>query len=172
MNSPKKLVIIVPCYNEEEILPRTNNILTDILKKMIEDKLVSTDSYICYVNDGSKDNSWNLILDYINENKLVKGLSFSKNYGHQSAMLAGLSQCEADMYITIDADLQDDPNAIVDMVQKHYDGAEIVYGVRKSRDTDSFFKRNTAKLFYKIMRFFGSQTIENSAEYRLISKRI
>ena len=144
MNSPKKLVIIVPCYNEEEILPRTNNILTDILKKMIEDKLVSTDSYICYVNDGSKDNSWNLILDYINENKLVKGLSFSKNYGHQSAMLAGLSQCEADMYITIDADLQDDPNAIVDMVQKHYDGAEIVYGVRKSRDTDSFFKRNTA----------------------------
>lgn len=172
MNSPKKLVIIVPCYNEEEILPRTNNILTDILKKMIEDKLVSTDSYICYVNDGSKDNSWNLILDYINENKLVKGLSFSKNYGHQSAMLAGLSQCEADMYITIDADLQDDPNAIVDMVQKHYDGAEIVYGVRKSRDTDSFFKRNTAKLFYKIMRFFGSQTIENSAEYRLISKKI
>lgn len=172
MNDIKRLAIIVPCFNEQEVLPSTNGVLLGILERMIYDKLVTEDSYICYVNDGSNDKTWEIILNYIKTNSLVKGISFSRNYGHQSAMLAGLSTCDADIYITIDADLQDEPNVIIEMIKKYYGGVDIVYGVRKSRSVDSFFKRNTAKLFYKLMKFFGSQTIENSAEYRLISRRI
>jgi glycosyltransferase involved in cell wall biosynthesis len=170
--NPFKLVIVVPAYNEEEMLPISLPIFLDIMKRMIEEKKVSDQSRILFVNDGSKDNTWAEIRNAQELDYHVAGVNFSKNFGHQNALLAGLTVAQdADAVITIDADLQDDPNAIFEMVDKFIDGFEVVYGVRNSRETDSWFKRTSALMFYRVMRVFGTDTIPNHADFRLLSKR-
>ena len=165
----KVLTIIVPCYNEEDVLPETYKNLGNI---MIRNK-ISRESKILFVNDGSNDSTWKLISKYSQEYSYIAGIKFTRNYGHQNALLAGMSIAvkHSDMMITIDADLQDDVNAIPEMVDKYYQGYDVVYGVRNSRKTDSFFKRNTALLFYKIMGKLGVNLVPDSADYRLLSKR-
>lgn len=167
------LYVVVPCYNEEEVLAETNHRLLDKLLRLIQMNQISNRSRIVYVNDGSKDQTWKLIHQFHQENNLVSGINLSRNKGHQNALLAGLmlSREHADMVISMDADLQDDINAIDEMVQKYYDGADIVYGVRNKRTTDSFFKRVTAEGFYRIMNALGANTVFNHADYRLMSKR-
>lgn len=167
------LTIIVPCYNEEEVLPETIKELGAILEKMIQDKKVSSESNILFVDDGSKDRTWELISKYSNELGYVSGLKFSRNYGHQNALLAGMTTAVAyaDLLITIDADLQDDINAIPMMVEKYHEGADVVYGVRNSRKTDTVFKRQTALAFYALMKKLGVDLVPDSADYRLLSKR-
>lgn len=167
------LTIIVPCYNEEEVLPETIKELGAILEKMIQDKKVSSESNILFVDDGSKDRTWELISKYSNELGYVSGLKFSRNYGHQNALLAGMTTAVAyaDLLITIDADLQDDINAIPKMVEKYHEGAGVVYGVRNSRKTDTVFKRQTALAFYALMKKLGVDLVPDSADYRLLSKR-
>lgn len=167
------LTIVVPCYNEEEVLPETIKELGAILEKMIQDKKVSSESNILFVDDGSKDRTWELISKYSNELGYVSGLKFSRNYGHQNALLAGMTTAVAyaDLLITIDADLQDDINAIPMMVEKYHEGADVVYGVRNSRKTDTVFKRQTALAFYALMKKLGVDLVPDSADYRLLSKR-
>lgn len=172
MNS-NVLTIVVPCYNEQEVLPETVQELGQILKQLMGSKKVSTSSKILFVNDGSKDKTWNLISKYTKEFSYVTGIKFSRNYGHQNALLAGMSTCVdySDMIITIDADLQDDVNAIPEMVDKFLEGNDVVYGVRNSRKTDTFFKRRTALAFYGLMQRLGVKLVPDSADYRLLSKR-
>lgn len=172
MNS-NVLTIVVPCYNEQEVLPETVKELGQILKQLMESKKVSTASKILFVNDGSKDKTWDLISEYTKEFSYVTGIKFSRNYGHQNALLAGMSTCVdySDMIITIDADLQDDVNAIPEMVDKFLEGNDVVYGVRNSRKTDTVFKRRTALTFYGLMRRLGVKLVPDSADYRLLSKR-
>lgn len=167
------LTIIVPCYNEEEVLPETVKELGAVLEKMIQDKKVSSESNILFVDDGSKDRTWELISKYSNELGYISGLKFSRNYGHQNALLAGMTTAVAyaDLLITIDADLQDDINAIEKMVEKYHEGADVVYGVRNSRKTDTVFKRQTALTFYALMKKLGVDLVPDSADYRLLSKR-
>lgn len=167
------LTIIVPCYNEEEVLPETIKELGNILNSLITENKISAKSKILFVNDGSKDNTWKLITKYTELYNYVTGIKFSRNYGHQNALLAGMSLAVkySDMMITIDADLQDDVNAIPKMIAKYYDGYDVVYGVRSSRKTDSFFKRRTALAFYSLMRKLGVNLVPDSADYRLLSKR-
>lgn len=167
------LTIIVPCYNEEEVLPETVKELGAVLEKMIQDKKVSSESNILFVDDGSKDRTWELISKYSNELGYISGLKFSRNYGHQNALLAGMTTAVAyaDLLITIDADLQDDINAIEKMVEKYHEGADVVYGVRNSRKTDTVFKRQTALAFYALMKKLGVDLVPDSADYRLLSKR-
>ena len=149
-----KLVIIVPCYNEEEIIKYTIEQLLIVLNIMIDDELISHNSKICFVNDGSSDKTEKIIENYCKNNKVAL-IDLSRNYGQQYAILAGVNSVDADIYVTIDADLQDDPMLIIDMVKKYLEGYDIVYGCRKKRDTDSFFKKNTALLFYKFMYLIG-----------------
>lgn len=167
------LYVVVPCYNEEEVLPETTKRLTKKLKEMISAVSISPDSRIMYVNDGSKDSTWKLITDYHMENTFVNGLNLSRNRGHQNALLAGLMTAKeyADVVISMDADLQDDVNVIDRFIEKYKEGNDIVYGVRSSRKTDSFFKRNTALTFYKLMEKMGVEIVYNHADYRLMSKR-
>ena len=167
------LTIVVPCYNEEEVLPETVKELGKILDKLIQDKLVNKNSKILFVDDGSKDNTWKLIKEYEEINEHVTGIKFSRNYGHQNALIAGMtvSVKKSDMIITIDADLQDDVTAIFEMVRKYHEGVDVVYGVRNSRETDTVFKRRTALAFYKLMELLGVNMVPNSADYRLLSKR-
>lgn len=169
-----RLAIVIPCFNEEEVLPEASKRLALKLGELISNKLVSDDSYICFVDDGSSDKTWDLITTLIQENKKYKGLKLSNNRGHQNALVAGLINCEkhCDVAISIDADLQDDINAIDAMIDKHHKGCEIVYGVRKRRDTDTFFKKWTAQGFYILMRLFGVNIIYNHADYRLTSSRV
>lgn len=168
-----RLSIVVPCYNEEEVLPETVNRLSALLSDMIKNGKISDDSFILLVDDGSKDATWSLIEKLNGENEFVSGLKLAGNSGHQNALYAGLMKAKetADILISIDADLQDDINAIKDMVDKYHDGFDIVYGVRKSRKTDTFLKRNTALMFYKFMNLMGAKTIYNHADFRLMSKR-
>ena len=168
------LYIVVPCYNEEEILNDTIKVLDIKINELINENLISNKSKILFVNDGSKDNTWQIIEDIHNKNKLFQGISLSRNKGHQNACLAGLDYAKdyADMMITIDADLQDDPNTIKDMVLKFLNGADVVYGVRNSRKKDSFFKRFTAESYYKLLKKMGVEIIFNHADYRLMSKRV
>ncbi len=168
-----KLAIVVPCYNEEEVLPETNKQLLEVVNNLINNNKISSDSFILYVNDGSKDKTWSIINSLHEQNTHVKGLKLSRNKGHQFALLAGLEYAmhNSDMSISIDADLQDDVNAIYEMVDKYHNGIDIVYGVRKKRSTDTFFKRFTAQSFYKLMTFLGTKTVYNHADYRLMSKR-
>ncbi len=169
---PPTCIIIVPCYHEEEVLPTTSKVLLQLLSKMISESLVSTESFICFVNDGSKDKTWEIIEELHEKNpRHIQGICLSRNFGHQSALLAGLHTLEADCYISIDADLQDDENAMVDMVKSFHEGNDIVYGVRQERKTDSFFKRTTALAFYKVMNLLGTHSVHNHADYRLMSKR-
>ncbi len=169
----KKLAIVVPCYNEEEALVDTNETLIDLLDDLIRRKVVKEDSFILYVNDGSKDNTWEIIEKAYNESKLVHGLNLAGNKGHQNALLAGLMTVkdEVDVSISIDADLQDDVGVIEEMINKYYAGSDIVYGVRNDRTSDSAFKRFTAEAFYKFMNIMGAKTVYNSADFRLMSKR-
>ncbi|MDO4499677.1 MAG: glycosyltransferase family 2 protein [Erysipelotrichaceae bacterium] len=169
----KRLAIVVPCYNEEEALVDTNAVLNDYLKSLIKKKLVKADSFILYVNDGSKDRTWEVISEAHKQSKYVYGLNLAGNKGHQNALLAGLMQVkdEVDMTVSIDADLQDDVNAIEEMIKKYYEGCDIVYGVRNDRTSDSFFKKFTAESFYKIMNWLGTKTVYNSADFRLMSNR-
>ncbi|MBB1129375.1 glycosyltransferase family 2 protein [Limosilactobacillus balticus] len=167
------LTIIVPCYNEEEVLPETVKELGNILTNLIEKDKIDSKSKLLFVNDGSKDRTWNLISDYTKKYNYVTGIKFSRNYGHQNALLAGMNLAVnfSDMMITIDADLQDDVNAIPKMVEKYYEGYDVVYGVRNSRKTDTFFKRRTALAFYGLMKKLGVNLVPDSADYRLLSKR-
>ena len=170
----KTLYVVVPCYNEEKVLKETTKRLAEKLEKLILKKRISEDSRIMYVNDGSKDKTWELIEDYSRIHKLVTGICLSRNRGHQNALLAGLMTAKeyADVVISMDADLQDDINAIDEMLDKYDDGCEIVYGVRKSRKKDSFFKKHTAQAFYKFMKLMGVDIVYNHADYRLTSKRV
>lgn len=167
------LTIVVPCYNEQEVLPETVKELDGVLEKLIKDGKVSPKSKILFVNDGSKDKTWELISKYTKEYEYVTGIKFSRNYGHQNALLAGMAVAVkySDMIITIDADLQDDIYAIPEMVEKYNEGYDVVYGVRNSRETDTFFKRRTALAFYGLMGKLGVKLVPDSADYRLLSKR-
>lgn len=168
------LYVVVPCYNEEEVLTETTKRLKEKLEKLIKDKKISDKSRVMYVNDGSKDNTWNLIEDISNKENLFTGISLSRNRGHQNALLAGLMTAKnyADIVISMDADLQDDINAIDEMLEKYNNGAQIVYGVRSSRKKDTVFKRVTAEGFYKFMKLMGVEVVFNHADYRLTSKRV
>ena len=168
------LYIVVPCYNEEEVLSETIKLLTKKVDKLIKDNKINKNSKLLFVNDGSKDNTWKIIKDNSKTNRLVTGISLSRNRGHQNALLAGLltAKNHADIIISMDADLQDDINAIDEMLKKYQEGNEIVYGVRKSRKKDSLFKKTTALLFYKLMKFLGVECIYNHADYRLTSKKV
>lgn len=167
------LYIVIPCYNEEEVLPETAKRLFEKLTSLINNKKVSKQSRIVFVNDGSKDKTWDLICNLHNSNKIFSGINLSKNRGHQNALLAGLMTVKelCDITISLDADLQDDINAIDDMIEKYKSGCEIVYGVRSSRSTDTYFKRFTADCFYRLMNAIGVQTVFNHADFRLMSKR-
>lgn len=171
MKKTAKLAIIIPCYNEEEILQQSIKQLSEILNDLINAKQISPESRLIFVNDGSHDKTWDIIEKHHKKNPFVNGICLSRNFGHQEALLAGLFNTHADIYITIDADLQDDPAVIKDMVAAYYNGNEVVYGVRRRRDTDSFFKRNTALWFYKIMKILGVELVANHADFRLLSLR-
>jgi polyisoprenyl-phosphate glycosyltransferase len=169
-----KLLLVVPCYNEEEILSKSNEQITAALNSWITEGLLSPDSRVCYVNDGSKDATWSIIEIIARAEKLVLGLKLSKNFGHQNAVLAGHFNFknDFDIFISLDADLQDDILVVKEMVQKYNAGNEIVYGVRDDRSNDSFFKRFTAEFFYKIMLKMGIPLVFNHADYRLMSKKV
>ena len=167
------LYIVVPCYNEEEVLTETARRLGDKLRALISAGKISPQSRVLFVNDGSKDRTWEVIQALHRENGLFCGADLSRNRGHQNALLAGLMTARerADMVVSMDADLQDDVDAVDAMVDKYLDGVDIVYGVRSSRKTDTFFKRTTAEAFYRMMDLLGAETVFNHADYRLMSKR-
>ncbi len=171
--SKVKLSIVVPCYNEEEVLIETHSQLNRVLLNLIENNEISELSYILYIDDGSKDNTWSIISDLNQKSIYCKGLKLSRNVRHQKALLSGLL-CAVennDIIISIDADLQDDINIIPEMIAKYNSGFDIVYGVRKERKTDSFFKKYSALFFYKLMNSMGVESVYNHADYRLMSKR-
>lgn len=173
MKRGNTLYVVVPCFNEEEVLNETIKELKKKLESLIKKKKISGNSKVMFVNDGSHDNTWKIISDINRKNKMFTGISLSKNEGHQNALLAGLMTAKeyADIVISMDADLQDDVNAMDEMIDKYYDGSEVVYGVRSSRKKDSFFKRITAQEFYKFMKFMGVDIVYNHADYRLTSKK-
>lgn len=166
--------MVVPCYNEEEVLDETTRQLTEKLDHLIKEGKISGKSRILYVNDGSKDQTWPIISRLHEEHELVSGLNLSRNRGHQNAVLAGLMYVKeyCDAAISMDADLQDDINAIDEMVDKFNQGIDVVYGVRSSRKKDTFFKKFTAEGFYKMMKWMGVDIVFNHADYRLMSKRV
>ena len=168
------LYIVIPCYNEEEVLKETTKRLKAKLKKLLKEKTISTKSRVMYVNDGSKDKTWDIIKNINSKDKLFTGISLSRNRGHQNALLAGLLTAKeyADIVISMDSDLQDDIDAIDEMIKKYLEGNDIVYGVRSKRKKDSFFKKKTAEGFYKIMNLLGVECIYNHADYRLTSKKV
>lgn len=170
---PPILYIVVPCYNEEEVLPITSQLFADKMNKFVGDGLVSSHSRVLFVNDGSKDGTWDIIKDLSRENEVFEGISLSRNMGHQNALLSGLmhSAKRADVTISIDCDGQDDINAMDEMMHEYTAGCDIVYGVRNSRKTDTRFKRGTARLFYRFMRLLGAETVYDHADYRLMSRR-
>lgn len=168
------IYIVVPCYNEEEVLPETTRQLMPLLEDLMVQGKISRKSRILYVNDGSKDGTWQIISRLYREHEMVSGLNLSRNRGHQNAVLAGLMYAKecCDAAITMDADLQDDINAINEMVDKFRGGMDVVYGVRSSRRTDTFFKKFTAEGFYRLMEWMGVDIIFNHADYRLMSRRV
>ena len=167
------LYMVIPCYNEEEVLPETSARLREKINELIGKKKIDIRSRVIFVNDGSKDRTWELIEELHQKDKIFGGINLSRNRGHQNALLAGLMTVKnhADMVISMDADLQDDINAIDKMVDKYLDGTDIVYGVRSSRQKDTFFKKATAEGFYKLMNGMGANTVFNHADYRLMSRR-
>lgn len=168
------LAIVVPCYNEEAVLPETNSRLQEMLGELCSSGSIGSDSFILYVNDGSKDNTWTLIAQMNKMCGNVHGVNLAGNVGHQNALMAGLAVAKdkADMIVTIDADLQDDVRCIAEMVEKcRNEGCDIVYGVRRERKTDTWFKRNTALAFYKLMHAMGVKSVYNHADYRLMTHR-
>lgn len=169
----KILYLVVPCYNEEEIIEKTVVTLKDKIVRLINEDKISSKSKIMFVNDGSKDKTLQLLHQMAKEDPVISVLGFTTNYGHQSAILAGMmySRKHADMVVTIDADLQQDIEALDDFIESYQKGAEVVYGVRKDRDTDTFFKKTTATLYYKLLQSLGCKIITNHADYRLMSKK-
>ncbi len=168
------LYIVIPCYNEEQVLPITSKLFIEEMEELIEKQKISEESRILFVNDGSKDATWEIIKQLSMECKYVKGISQSRNRGHQNTVLAGLMEAKdvADITISIDCDGQDDIKAMERMVDAYHDGAEVVYGVRSKRDTDTFFKRFTAESFYKLLNRMGVEVVYNHADYRLISSKV
>lgn len=173
MNDLPVLYMVIPCYNEEDVLPITCDMFKAQMDKMISDGQVSSVSKILFVNDGSKDKTWEIIDSLSKKDSVFCGLSLSRNRGHQNALLAGLMEARkhCDIAISIDCDGQDDISVMTDMVKNYADGCDIVYGVRSSRETDTFFKRFTAQSFYKVLDKMGVETVYNHADYRLMSKR-
>ena len=169
-----KLYIVIPCYNEEKVLPITSEIFINKIKELVEIGKVSKESRILFVNDGSRDKTWEIIKDLAKKEEHIIGICQSRNRGHQNAVLAGLMEAKdkCDITISIDCDGQDDVNAMNDMVDAYLEGAEIVYGVRSKRDTDTFFKRFTAQSFYKLLNSMGAEVVYNHADYRLVSSRV
>ncbi len=173
MTAPK-LLLVVPCYNEQEILQKTYETLSECRTKWIQESRVAPESQICFVNDGSRDQTWNMIEALCQKDKHISGIKLSRNFGHQSALLAGLMSNidNFDCFVTIDADLQDDVAAIEGMIDYHREGAMVVYGVRDDRTKDTWFKRQSAEGFYKLMQFMGVPVVFNHADFRLMDRRI
>ena len=171
---PPKLIIVVPCYNEEAVLPITAPLFRQKLEDLTASGAIAEDSRVLFVNDGSRDGTWELICALAKEDEHFIGISQSRNRGHQNAVLAGLMEAKdmCDITISIDADGQDDINAMDRMVAAWKDGCEVVYGVRSSRETDTFFKRFTAQSFYRLLSLLGAEVVYNHADYRLISSRV
>lgn len=169
-----KLYIVIPCYNEEEVLPVTAPMFLEKINSLVSKGKISDDSRVMFVNDGSRDKTWDIIEQLSKEDKHYIGISQSRNRGHQNAVLAGLMEAKdvCDITISIDCDGQDDINAMDEMVDAYLDGCDIVYGVRSSRETDTFFKRFTAQSFYKFLAMMGAEVVYNHADYRLISARV
>lgn len=167
------LYIVIPCYNEEEVLPITSALFLDKLCRLIAAGAIHEESRVLFVDDGSRDQTWPVIQGLMRENRRFEGIKLSRNRGHQNALLAGLMTAKdyADITISIDCDGQDDIDAMDRMLAEYRDGAEIVYGVRAKRDTDTFFKRFSAESFYKILSLFGAEIVYNHADYRLMSRR-
>ena len=168
-----KLIIVVPCYNEEEVLQETTRQLSTVLSSMEQERTI-TEGKLLYVDDGSRDATWHIIEQLSTENPRVMGLKLAHNVGHQQALWAGLewaANAPFDAIVSIDADLQDDVHAIVEMTERFNEGTDIVYGVRKERKTDTFFKKHTAQAFYKLMQTMGGDVVYNHADFRLMSKR-
>lgn len=174
MKKENTLMVVIPCYNEEEVLHETTKRLKSKLESLIKERKISKDSRVMYVNDGSKDKTWEIIKEIEKSEELFTGITLSRNRGHQNALVAGLLTAKnyADVVISMDADLQDDINAIDEMLDKYHDGCDIVYGVRSSRKKDTFFKKVTAEGFYKFMSLMGVDIVFNHADYRLTSKRV
>jgi len=168
-----KLMVVIPCYNEEEVLPETSRRLVDKMASLVQKGLITEDSRVLLVNDGSRDRTWEMISDLHKENPLFEGVKLSRNRGHQNALLAGLmtARNRCDISISMDADLQDDMDAMDRFIEKYNEGCDIVYGVRNKRETDTFFKRETALMFYRLMKGLGVDITFNHADYRLMSNR-
>ena len=169
-----KLIIVVPCYNEQEVLPLTAPLFLKKIEQLSAAGKISDDSRVMFVNDGSRDDTWRIIKDLSFEDEHYIGISQSRNRGHQNAVLAGLMEAKdmCDITISIDADGQDDINAMDEMIEQYMDGSEVVYGVRGDRSTDTFFKRFTAQSFYRFLSKMGAEVVYNHADYRLISARV
>ena len=167
------LYLVVPCYNEEQVLPETSFRLREKLVSLINRGMISTDSRILFVDDGSRDRTWEIISKLASEQPIFAGVKLSRNRGHQNALLAGLSVAKdhCDMAISMDADLQDDIGAVDAFIERYHEGCDIVYGVRSSRATDTAFKRESAGMFYRLMRGLGVEIVDNHADYRLMSRR-
>lgn len=175
MQKPEILYMVVPCYNEEEVLNETAKRLREKYESLIQREMISPDSRVVFVNDGSKDRTWQIIRElHETQPQFFSGINLAHNSGHQNAVLAGLMTVRGicDMAITMDADLQDDINAIDEMLEKYYEGNQVVYGVRSERKTDTFFKRFTAESFYKFMKVMGADVVYNHADFRLMSRRV
>lgn len=168
------LYIVVPCYNEQEVLPVTSGMFLKKIQELEAEHKIHGESKVIFVDDGSKDNTWEIICSLSKEYTEIEGIALSRNRGHQNAVLAGLMEVkdQCDITITIDCDGQDDINAMNQMIEEYLNGCEIVYGVRSSRDTDTYFKRTTAERYYKILKFLGAEVVFNHADYRLLSSRV
>lgn len=174
MGTKAVLYIVIPCYNEEKVLSITSGIFLEKMQKLIQDEKIDEKSRIMFVNDGSKDRTWEIILELAKKDEHFIGISQSRNRGHQNAVLAGLMEAKdcCDITISIDCDGQDDIDAMDQMIEEYYDGCEIVYGVRNKRETDTIFKRCTAQGFYKFLNAMGAEVVYNHADYRLVSSRV
>lgn len=171
MASPPNLSIVVPCYNEAEVFPETLRRLEELLGSLVASGRISSASTVFFVDDGSRDDTWPLIMRAVDAGSPVAGVRLSRNRGHQIALIAGLEASDGDAVVSIDADLQDDVAAIAAMLEKFSEGADIVYGVRRRRDGDSYFKKTTAKTFYRLLHMLGVETVSDHADFRLMSRR-
>ena len=173
MKEAPVLAIVVPCYKEESVLHETHKRLSQLLDRLITEERISSKSYILYVYDGSTDHTWKIIKEFYKNTSYACGLNLAGNVGHQNALMAGLNTVKerCDAAISIDADLQDDVNVIPEMIERYMEGNDIVYGVRRERKTDTFFKRTTALAFYRLMKTMGAKSVYNHADYRLMSSR-
>lgn len=171
LRKPAKLAIVVPCYNEEDVLPETIAQLTALLDDMEHEELIDPGSHVCFIDDGSRDRTWALIKKYSLQNQRIKGLKLARNRGHQFALLAGLENADGDVLVSIDADLQDDVTVIKQMMEQYHQDHDVVYGVRKLRTHDTAFKRMTAEGYYHLLKCMGVNIVFNHADFRLMSRR-